>query len=353
MAHKPLVSIIVPVYRTPIHLLKRFLKSALNQTIPDIELIAVDDASPDDCPGILDILAKNDPRMVVHHRKTNGRAGMARCDGLRLAQGHYVLFADADDELKPEMCEKLTGLAERFKADIAACSWIMCDDSGKNIGERLLPEKLYDLNSNWQRAKCYSVLNPALWNKIFRRERIKNLSFEQFEINIGEDTLFNIAALCQSSVMVMTRYTGYMYSIHAGSVTGKSEKGLPYLKTLAISGKRIRDLLHTEDDTWVGRRYADRLAFNRFTGGCRWIADQSDAKEKKIMWDYWQAYLKEELVPDVKSCVFLAYWYRLIVSLFDVHTVYRLTHIVSRLTDIMLLSSRLDSYSGKGLLRES
>ena len=74
---RPLVSIIVPVYRTPIALLQRFLRSALSQTLSDIQLIAVDDASPDDCPRILDVAAADDNRVTVLHRSSNGRAGMA------------------------------------------------------------------------------------------------------------------------------------------------------------------------------------------------------------------------------------------------------------------------------------
>jgi len=74
----PSVSVIVPVYRTPPELLHRGLRSILGQTLSDIELIAIDDASPDDCPRILDAVAAEDPRAKVIHRPVNGRAGAAR-----------------------------------------------------------------------------------------------------------------------------------------------------------------------------------------------------------------------------------------------------------------------------------
>ena len=108
----PMISIIIPVYRAPIALLTRCLERAAGQTLRDLEIIVVDDASPDECPAVLDSFAARDSRVTVIHRATNGRAGMARNDGLDRARGEFVLFADADDVIQPEACETLASLAK-------------------------------------------------------------------------------------------------------------------------------------------------------------------------------------------------------------------------------------------------
>lgn len=339
----PLVSIIVPVYKTPVFLLQRFLKSALSQTLSDIQLIAVNDASPDDCPRILDAVATDDDRMTVLHRSTNGRAGKARNDGMNLVKGSYVLFADADDIMQPDMCETLLRLAHHHDADIVVCSCSISDQDGNLIGRGYLPNRNYDLTSSSHRAKAYRSLNYALWNKIFRHEVIAPLCFEQFDANIGEDTLFNVEALCRSRTMVTTAYCGYDYTIHNASATGRSSKGMPYLRTLALSGDRIKQTLVGADGSSVTKKFADRVALKRFTTGCGWIADHPDPKEKSVMWKYWRNYLYEHLLPNMESNRLLASWYRLVTAIGNASAVYRLTHIAYRITDPLSFVDRIDA----------
>ena len=327
-----LVSIIVPVYKTPVFLLQRFLRSVLGQTLSDIQLIAVDDASPDECPKILDDMAAGDERMIVLHRSTNGLAGKARNGGMSLAKGRYVLFADADDIMQPDMCETLLGLALKNDADIVACSWSIRDPDDYLLGKGYLPNGRYDLASARQRAKAYRLMNYALWNKIFRYEVIAPLRFELFEANIGEDTLFNVAAICRSRKMVTTSYCGYDYTIHTSSATGRSSRGMPYLRTLAVSSDRIRQTIAAADGSVVDSKFADRLALKRFVTGCGWIAEYPDVKERTVMWEYWCRYFREHLLPTLESCRFLAAWYKIMIALWDAPTVYRLTRFVSRIT---------------------
>jgi glycosyltransferase involved in cell wall biosynthesis len=330
----PLISIIVPVYKTPIPLLQRFLKSALGQTLADIQFIAVDDASPDDCPEILDTIAAKDNRMIVIHRKKNGRAGMARGDGLAMAKGKYILFADADDIMQPDMCETLYNLALKASADIVACSWSITDHEGNLIGNGRLPDRQYDMKSSRQRAKAYRCMNYALWNKIFRHEVIASLRFEQFEANIGEDTLFNVAALCRSRRMVTTSFCGYDYIVHTTSATGRSVKGMPYLQTLELSDARIRQTIAESDRSKVGKKFSDWLSLKRFITGCGWIAEQQDPKVRTDLWSYWRHHLTERILPSIESSLLLAAWFRLVTYFADdASNAYRLTMIASKVAD--------------------
>jgi hypothetical protein len=343
MFTRPLVTIVTPVYMTPVDRLKRLLDSVAAQTLSRLEVILVDDASPDECPQILDAVAANDDRFKVLHRTANGRAGKAREDGMRLASGEFVLFADADDILRPDMCERLYALARAHDADIVACGWSIRDQNGTVIGRGYLPERRYNLTCARQRAKAYRHLNYSLWNKLFRRSVISTLQFEQYEANIGEDTLFNIAALCHSRILVTTGYIGYDYFRHASSATARKSKGFSYLRTLASSNDSIRRTLSAEDPSAVGLACSDRVSLNRFSTGCGWIADQADPVQRAEMWEFWRCYLHESLLPALTSHRLLALWFRITTSIANASSAYRLTWWALWLTNPMAVIERLEA----------
>lgn len=112
----PKVSIIVPIYNVEKYL-DRCMQTLLNQTLKDIEIILVDDGSPDHCPQMSDEYAKNDPRVKVVH-KNNGGLGYARNSGLDVATGEYVAFVDSDDFTSVEAYDTLYKVAKEQNADI-------------------------------------------------------------------------------------------------------------------------------------------------------------------------------------------------------------------------------------------
>lgn len=117
----PKVSIIVPIYNVEKYL-DRCMDSLLNQTLKDIEIIMVDDGSPDNCPKMCDEYAKKDARIKVVHKKNGGLAD-ARNAGLDVAIGRYIAFVDSDDFVKTEMYEQLYDQAEKAKADTIYCGF--------------------------------------------------------------------------------------------------------------------------------------------------------------------------------------------------------------------------------------
>ena len=100
-----LISIIVPIYNVQKYL-DRCMKTLLNQTYRNIEIILVDDESPDECPKMCEEYAKIDQRVKVIHKK-NGGLGFARNSGLEIAQGKYIIFVDSDDYVTENMCHLL------------------------------------------------------------------------------------------------------------------------------------------------------------------------------------------------------------------------------------------------------
>lgn len=100
----PLVSVIIAIYNNRLYL-RKCLESALNQTLRDIEVIAVNDASTDDSLAIIESLAKEDPRLRIINKQANGGIFMARKSGVLAARGRYLMFSDGDDFLTPDACE--------------------------------------------------------------------------------------------------------------------------------------------------------------------------------------------------------------------------------------------------------
>jgi len=111
MSTCPQVSVIIPVYNVERYL-RRCLDSVCNQTLKDLEIIIVNDASPDNSQAIIDEYAARDPRIVCLRHETNRGLGAARNSGIELARGEYLAFVDSDDWIEPEMYETMLRLAE-------------------------------------------------------------------------------------------------------------------------------------------------------------------------------------------------------------------------------------------------
>lgn len=118
---KTKVSVIVPIYNVE-KLLKKAVDSLVNQTLSDIEIILVDDGSPDNCGKIIDEYAKEHSNIVAIH-KENGGLSDARNAGLQKATGEYIGFVDPDDYVEPDMFEKLYTSAKESDSDLVLCGY--------------------------------------------------------------------------------------------------------------------------------------------------------------------------------------------------------------------------------------
>ena len=112
---RPTVSVVIPVYNVEQYL-PRCVDSVLAQTLTDLEIILVDDGSPDGCPAICDAYAKRDPRIQALH-KPNGGLASARNAGMKVATGQYLFFLDSDDWLEPDGLENLVSVAKEHQVD--------------------------------------------------------------------------------------------------------------------------------------------------------------------------------------------------------------------------------------------
>ena len=122
MKKQPLISIIIPVYKVEKYL-EKCVNSVINQTYKNLEIILIDDGSPDDCPAICDKLSKTDKRIKVIH-KTNSGVSASRNEGLKIATGEFVAFVDSDDWIDETMYERLINKQQEQNYDLVFCKYI-------------------------------------------------------------------------------------------------------------------------------------------------------------------------------------------------------------------------------------
>lgn len=171
----PVVSVIVPVYNVEAYL-RRCVDSVLAQTLTDIEIILVDDGSPDNCPAICDEFTGKDNRVKAIHQKNAGLSG-ARNTGLDTAKGEYVAFVDSDDYIAPEMFDNMLNALLKEDADISICGFQRVDENNRSRGEgNSVPfcvltgmdalEELYTPNYQYFTIACNKLFKRSLFDTI-------------------------------------------------------------------------------------------------------------------------------------------------------------------------------------------
>ena len=210
-----LVSIIVPVYGTESYL-PACIDSLCKQTYPHIQIILIDDQSPDGCPMICDNYSRMDTRITVIHQKNKGVSG-ARNTGLQYAMGEYVMFVDSDDELHPEAVNILLRDSLMYSSDIAWAPRKPVDASGK------LPKGYEEGTYTIFRGDDAILLSlngehniNAVWSKLFKRSFINGIFFEEGK-HINEDGFFMFQCYLRKPILVRHNISLYQYNTRQSS----------------------------------------------------------------------------------------------------------------------------------------
>ena len=211
-----LVSIIVPIYKVEQYL-RRCLDSIINQTYTNLEIILVDDGSPDNCPQICDEYAAKDKRIVVIH-KENGGLSDARNVGLDISKGEYISFVDSDDWVSLDYINELYSSLIKVHADIAIINHKHVTDILINENERKHPLKIF-LKQQALFKLIVKQYQPFVtsWGKLYRKELFKNIRFPVGKCHEDEFTshlLINAA----SKVVYLNRIL-YFYYQRPNSIT--------------------------------------------------------------------------------------------------------------------------------------
>ena len=222
------VSIIVPIFKVEAYL-DRCVQSLIEQSLKDIEIILVDDGSPDNCPVMCDELAKSDCRIKVVHKK-NGGLSSARNAGMAIATGKYVGFVDSDDDVDLRMFEILYQIAEQENVDFVMSDYIRIFQNGESYLKTL------DIDGGrYDKQKIKKEIFPRLimgekleygpllsvWHCLYRREFLlqNDLKFDE-DVRWSEDNIFSaIAGYYADSFYYLKGEGLYHYYQNPGTIT--------------------------------------------------------------------------------------------------------------------------------------
>lgn len=208
-----LISVIVPVYKVEAYL-DRCVQSIVDQSYRNLEIILVDDGSPDKCPEMCDAWADKDPRIRVIH-KSNGGGGEARNVGLEAADGDLIALIDSDDYIAPWMFAHLASYIEKG-ADISECEYEVVYDGNASFERTKLEDKEYSVDEAFRLHLRDQRFRQLLWNKLYKRDVIKHVRFP-----VGtsiDDEFFTYQVIGNAKRLVHTNQICYAYRQQQDSV---------------------------------------------------------------------------------------------------------------------------------------
>lgn len=173
-----LISLIIPIYKVEPYL-ERCIHSVMMQTYHNLEVILVDDGSPDRCGDICEDFAQKDSRIKVYH-KTNGGLSDARNYGVEQAHGSYITFLDADDYIAPDYVEYLFELLRKYDADISCCCMIKTIENTAKYGTNTAIPQVQLLTGREACRELFGSLYDVLitaWGKLYKSEIVKKYPF--------------------------------------------------------------------------------------------------------------------------------------------------------------------------------
>lgn len=226
------VSIIVPIYNVEKYL-RQCVDSLLNQTLREIEVILVDDGSPDGCPSICEEYKKKDARVKVVH-KQNGGLSDARNAGMKLVEGEYVAFIDSDDYVDLHMFEKLYAEANKRNLDVCYCDYNF-DYDGTTRPANKQKEDLFVDGKDETKAFLLDMVGPlpsypsdvkylvSVWHGIYKTSIIRDnhIIYESERLYPSEDLLFHIDFLSRCERVGYLKDAMYYWRFNPTSLSRK------------------------------------------------------------------------------------------------------------------------------------
>lgn len=294
-----LVSVIVPVYNVEQYL-ERCVESIRNQTLKEIEIILVDDGSPDECPRLCDEYAELDERIKVIHKK-NGGLSSARNAGIQNSRGKYIGFIDSDDYIESNMYEKLYEAAESNNVDMVMADCWKVTNQKKILKTCEIRSGLY--NNEDLEKEIYPKLimrnsiefGPILsvWNCLYKREILQeNKLFFDEEILWSEDCIFS--ALCVYSISSFLYLKGeplynYMYNPQSISNTYKEKSWDVY--------RKMNEKLRNKFEGVQGYDFVNQLDFHMIYFACNSMQQLRFSDYK-----FWKKYkIRKSILLDLKK----------------------------------------------------
>ena len=277
----PKISIVVPVYKVEKYLSK-CIDSLINQTYADLEIILVDDGSPDNSGHICDEYAKKDKRIKVIH-KENGGLSDARNKGIEIARGEYITFIDSDDYVSLKYCEILYNTIQKHHADIAVSNYLKFNENEEvkeqTINGEIVMTSIQALEHLY--TKNEAVAMRTAWGKLYKKTLFSSIRYPKGKINEDEFVIHHLYDKAKKVVFVKNPLYYYLQrtsSIMGGEFTEKRLDGLEALEE-RIEFFEKKGLHHLKFEAC--RDYNHFIKYNYYR-----------TKDKKL-----KKYLKDKFLP--------------------------------------------------------
>ena len=256
------VSIIVPVYKVEKYL-NRSMDSLVNQTLDGVEIICINDGSPDNCLEILKEYKEKypDKHIVIIDKKNEG-VWKGRFDGIAVAKGEYIGFTDSDDYIALDYAEKLYNAAKKSNADISVCGFDRVDvETGHVYSTEMtqFADKVIDMDKN---PEDILSINTALWNKLYKAEVLKNMHNLPNPPRIFDDMMFLLMAYLNTKKISFISDSLYYYMVRSDSIMATIKK-----EQLESTEKAMLDVRKIYENEANGKKLLpvlDAMAFLHF-----------------------------------------------------------------------------------------
>ena len=227
-----LVSIIIPIYKVEKYL-SNCVESVLNQTYENLEIILVDDGSPDNCPEICEQYARKDSRVRVIHKKNGGLSDARNC-GIKAANGKYITCIDSDDYVSKDFIEYLYRLLIDTNADISICNFIKTKELTEN--RIFTNDKTFQMSSDQaiQEMLYANLFSTSAWGKLYKIELFQDIAYPIGKYS--EDMYTTYKLIIKANKVVYGNRVCYYYLHRPGSILTSdfSSKHLDVFEALHI-----------------------------------------------------------------------------------------------------------------------
>lgn len=271
MSEKSLISVIVPVYNVEQYL-RPCLDSLLGQTYRELEILLIDDGSPDGSGAICDEYAEKDGRIRVFHTENRG-VSAARNLGLKEAKGDYIGFVDSDDWIEPEMYELLTRNLEETGSDVSICGIYY---ENLKLGKKAFSAETVFRDGEILEALMAKKITVHIWNKLYRRKVLDHVSFPEGIVFEDEYFIFDAMDSAETVSLITPQLYHYRKREQSISTTRNAKTLIDYAES-RIARYNILKAKHKD----LLQKYNDKVLRNLASGFAR-------------VWRYWHGCTPEE-----------------------------------------------------------
>lgn len=287
---KPKISVVLPIYNVEKYL-ETCVKAMTGQTYQNLEIILVDDGSPDGCPALCDELAKTDERIRVLH-KENGGLSDARNAGTKIATGEYITFVDSDDVVTDTYVEYLYSLIEKYGCDMSLCTHTVVFEDGKKIPYGDGTDEMLDAKECLRRMLYHDVIDTSAWAKLYRTDMAREILYPKGKLfeDIGTTYRFFLA----SGKIACGYQSQYFYMQRQNSIV--SGKFNPHkLDLLEMTDKMAEDVEKVYPD--LAQAILRRRVYARFSTLNQMLDVDGYKKERDEIISFIKAH-KREIMAD-------------------------------------------------------